>query len=148
MSNRTIEVVPTKSMPAGLASMVAFDPLKDAVANAAAMRQARQPVHSAELTVAVRDSLVGDLAVKKDEVIGLVDGRLVAQGASLPEVLDKVLQDLAAYEPEVLTVLTSLNGTALTDEEIAAAVARAIPDAELDIRAGGQPLYPILVGAE
>jgi len=148
MSNRTIEVVPTKSMPAGLASMVAFDPLKDAVANAAAMRQALQPVHSAELTVAVRDSLVGDLAVKKDEVIGLVDGRLVAQGASLPEVLDKVLQDLAAYEPEVLTVLTSLNGTALTDEEIAAAVARAIPDAELDIRAGGQPLYPILVGAE
>jgi uncharacterized protein len=148
MSTRTIEVVPTKSMPSGLAAMVAFDPQKDAVSNAAAMRQALACVHNAEITVAVRDSLVRDLQVKKDEVIGLVDGQLVAQGASLEEVLGKVLAELATFEPEILTVLTSLNGTAFTHEQIAAAVAQAVPAAELDIRAGGQPLYPLLIGAE
>jgi dihydroxyacetone kinase-like predicted kinase len=63
-------------------------------------------------------------------------------------VLDGVLAALAAYEPEVLTVLTSLNGTAVGQEDITAAVARLLPDAEVAIYAGGQPLYPILVGAE
>jgi dihydroxyacetone kinase-like predicted kinase len=128
--------------------MVAFDPDKDAVANAAAMRRALDSAHSAEITVAVRDSLVGDLQVKKDAVIGLVDGRLVAQGAGLEEVLEHVLAALAAFEPEYLTILTSLNGTTLADADIAAVVQRAVPGAELDIREGGQPLYPILVGAE
>ena len=61
------------------------------------MRQALAHVHDAEITVAVRDSLVRDLQVKKDDVIGLVDGQLVAQGASLEEVLGKVLAELAAH---------------------------------------------------
>jgi DAK2 domain fusion protein YloV len=148
MSTRTIEVVPSKSMPAGLSCMVAFDPEKDAVTNATAMRRALESAHSAEITVAVRDSLVGDLQVKKDAVIGLVDGTLVAQGTGLQEVLDTVLASLAVFEPEYLTVLTSLNGTTIADEDIAAAVERVVPGAELDIREGGQPLYPILVGAE
>jgi DAK2 domain fusion protein YloV len=148
MSTRTIEVVPSVSLPAGLTAMVAFDPEKDAVANASAMRRALDQAHSAEITVAVRDSLVGDLQVKKDQVIGLVDGRLVAQGAGLPEVLDEVLTQLAVFQPEVLTVLTSLNGTALTEHDIASAAAKIVPGAEVQIHDGGQPLYPILVGAE
>ncbi len=148
MSTRSIVVVPTKSMTAGLTAMVAFDPEADAIVNARAMEATLQSAHSGEITVAVRDSLVGDREVKKDEVIGLVDGTLVANGQEVSEVLDAVLAHLATHSPDVLTVLTSLNGTSLQDDDIEAAVKRACPDAELTIHPGGQPLYPILLGAE
>jgi len=148
MSTRTIVVVPSKSMPAGLTAMVEFDPDKDAVANAAVMTQALARAHCAEITVAVRDSVIGDLSVKKDQVIGLIDGTLVATGEDVDGVLDDVLARLGAHDPEVVTVLTSLNGTSLTDDDIAAALARRLPQAEALIQAGGQPLYPILIGAE
>ncbi|MBM3147372.1 MAG: hypothetical protein FJ000_05700, partial [Actinobacteria bacterium] len=148
MSTRTIVVVPSKSMPAGLTAMVEFDPDKDAVANAAVMTQALARAHCAEITVAVRDSVIGDLSVQKDQVIGLIDGTLVSSGEDLGGVLDDVLDHLARHDPEVVTVLTSLNGTSISDDDIAAAVARRLPEAEALIQAGGQPLYPILIGAE
>jgi len=148
MSTRTIVVVPSKSMPAGLTAMVEFDPDKDAVANAAVMTQALARAHCAEITVAVRDSIIGDLSVKKDQVIGLIDGTLVATGEDVGGVLDDVLGRLEAHDPEVVTVLTSLNGASITDDDVAAALARRLPQAEAVIQAGGQPLYPILIGAE
>jgi dihydroxyacetone kinase-like predicted kinase len=63
-------------------------------------------------------------------------------------VLDEVLTQLAVFQPEVLTVLTSLNGTAFTEHDIASAAAKIVSGAEVQIHDGGQPLYPILVGAE
>lgn len=148
MSTRTIVVVPSRSIPAGLSAMVAFDPGKDAVANGAAMDETLQLAHSAEITVAVRDSFVGELSVKKDDVIGLVDGDLVAAGAQVLDVLGDVLRRLAANDPEVVTVLTSLNSTSLSDDDVAAVVARVLPQTEVLVHDGGQPLYPILIGAE
>lgn len=148
MSTRSIVVVPTKSMPAGLTAMVAFDPGEDAVKNAAAMTASLSRAHSAEITAAVRDSFVGELDVKKGEVIGLVDGALVAKGDDVLAVLDDVVRHLGAHAPEIVTVLTSLNGTSISDDDISAVVARLLPQAEIVIQTGGQPLYPILIGAE
>ncbi len=95
MSARNIVVVPSTSMPAGLAAMIDFDPNADGVANGRAMERALQANHSAEITVAVRDSSVGDVAVHKDEVIGLVDGDLVFTGGSVLEAFESVLARLA-----------------------------------------------------
>jgi dihydroxyacetone kinase-like predicted kinase len=148
MSPRTIVVVPSTSMPAGLAAMIAFDPDADALTNGRTMEQAVQANHSAEVTVAVRDSSVGDVEVRKDAVIGLVDGDLVVTGGSLLEAFEGVVAKLAERRPEFVTVLTSLNGTAPSAADLRAVAARLCPDAEITVEEGGQPLYPILIGAE
>jgi len=148
MSDRTIVVVPTKAMTSGITAMVEFDPLRDAVENAEAMKHTLARAHTAELTVAVRDSMIGDLRVKKDQAIGLIDGKLVSAAESLPEALESVLAHLAEFEPEVVTVLTALNGYDYTVEDVTSAVAAAFPDAETVVHPGGQPLYPLLIGIE
>jgi hypothetical protein len=148
MSTHDIAVVPSKSIPSGMAAMVAFDPQVDAVANAKAMEEALRACHDAEITVAVRDSRVGHVEVRKDQVIGLIDGQLAASGESVAEVFRAVLGGLSRFDPEVLTVLTSQNGTTPSDAELEAAAAQALPHAEVSIHEGGQPLYPILIGAE
>jgi hypothetical protein len=148
MSPRHIVVVPATSIPAGIAAMVAFEATADAAANVAAMEEALAANHSAEITVAVRDSFVGDVSVRKDQVIGLVDDRLVAKGDTLLEVFEEVVRVLTAYDPDVITVLTSLNGDTPTAEDLHATVASIAPTVEIAVHRGGQPLYPLLIGAE
>ena len=148
MSERRVEVVPTVSMPAGLSAMVAFDPGRDAGVNAAAMGEAVTHVRSAELTFAVRDSEIDGVAVRRGQVLGLVDDRLVASGDDLRAVFASILSEFARSETEIVTVLTSLNGERVSVAELEAVAHDACPEAEVEFREGGQPLYPILVGAE
>jgi uncharacterized protein len=148
MSARNIVVVPSTSMPAGLAAMIEFDPDADAVANSRTMERAVKANHSAEITVAVRDSCIGDVAVHKDAVIGLVDGDLVVTGGSLLQTFEGVMAKLAENAPEFVTVLTSLDGAAPSADDLRAVAVLLCPDAEITVEEGGQPLYPILIGAE
>ena len=148
MSPRHIAVVPSTSIPVGLAAMVAFDPGGDAVGNARAMQDAIEGVHSAEVTRAVRDSELDGVEVRKGQAMGIVDGRLVAAGEELEEAFGGVLEEFARVEAEFVTVLTALNGSGVSRERLEELAARLTPDAEVHFHEGGQPLYPILASAE
>ena len=148
MSDRRIAVVPSTSIPAGLAAMVAFEPDEDAVGNARVMEEALDGLQSAEITHAVRDSEVDGVGVLKGQAIGIVDGRLVAAADDLETVYAKVLETFAAGDAEIVTVLTALNGSNTSLERLAEIAAEAAPDLELHVHEGGQPLYPILASAE
>ena len=148
MCARHVAVVPTRSIPAGLAAMVAFDPALDAVANAEAMEAAVAGVHDAEVTRAVRDSELDGVTVREGQVMALVDGRLVAASDDLREAFAAVLRAFSEGGAELVTVLTALNGSGATREELAELAARVAPDLEVTFHEGGQPLYPILASAE
>ena len=148
MSPRHIAVVPSASIPVGLAAMVAFDPGGDAVGNARAMQDAIEGLHSAEVTRAVRDSELDGVEVRKGQAMGIVDGRLVSAGEGLEEAFAGVLEEFARVEAEFVTVLTALNGSGVSRERLEELAARLTPDAEIHFHEGGQPLYPILASAE
>ena len=148
MSSRHIAVVPSESLPVGLAAMLAFDPDGDAVGNARAMQDAIAGVHSAEITRAVRDSELDGIVVLKDQAMGIVDGRLVAAADDLQAAFAGVLTEFARVDAEYVTVLTALNGSGVTREALEELCAHAVPDAEVHFHEGGQPLYPILASAE
>ena len=147
MSERRIAVVPTDSIPAGLAAMVAFDSGRAAADNVHDMQETLAGVHSAEITHAVRDSELDGVVVKEGQVMGLVDGRLVVAADGLLDVFARVMAEFAKGDPEVITVLTSFNGTAVNIAELEAAAHAACPTAEIEFHVGGQPLYPILASA-
>ena len=152
MCDRRVVVVASTSLPAGLAAMVAFESTADAAANAVAMDEAMRRVRSAEITHAVRDSEIDGVGVRQGEVIGLVDGRLAASGDDLRLVFSDVVRaagrrgrrsDHHPHRSERLR----------PDRRRPAAGGRrslrdACPDVEFLFQEGGQPLYPILLGAE
>jgi len=148
MCDRNVVVVPSTSVPAGLAAMVEFDREADAAANAVGMDEALRRVQTAEITHAVRDSEIDGVAVRQGEVMGLVDGRLVASGGDLRDVFRQVVHHLREHAAEVVTVLTALNGSGCTVADLERTAAEACPDCEFLFQEGGQPLYPILIGAE
>ena len=148
MSSLHIAVVPSKSIPSGLAAMVAFDPGQDAVGNARIMQDAIADVHYAEVTHAVRDSELDGLEVRMGQAMAIVDGRLVAAADDIPSAFGGVLEEFARGGAEYVTVLTALNGSGVTCDQLEEVVERVSPDAEVSFHEGGQPLYPILASAE
>jgi hypothetical protein len=149
MSSLHIAVVPSRSIPSGLAAMVAFEPDEDAVGNARHMQDAIADVRYAEVTHAVRDSELDGLKVMKGQAMGIVDGRLVAAADDIEGAFGGVLGEFARGGAEYVTVLTALNGSSgTTREQLEELAARLAPDAEVSFHEGGQPLYPILASAE
>jgi DAK2 domain fusion protein YloV len=141
-----VRVVPTRSLQAGLAALVAFNPELPAEDNAAQMREAVASVATGEVTIASRDAALDGIAAGEGEFLGLLGGKAVAAGSSFDEVARAVVEGLLAEPRELLTLLTGegappLNG--LLDD-----LAGRHPDLEIDVHEGGQPHHPLLLSAE
>jgi hypothetical protein len=145
-SSKTVRVVPTRSLQAGLAALVAFDALADADTNADAMREALDAVATGAVTVASRDVELNGVAVRKGKWLGLAEGEPVAGGETFDEVARAVLERLLSEPRGVVTLLTGEAVPAL--DGLLAGLAAEHPELELDVYAGGQPHYPLLLSAE
>jgi DAK2 domain fusion protein YloV len=145
-TSKVVRVVPTLSLQAGLAAMVAFDPSVRAEENAPAMEVAVAEVATGAVTIASRDVETNSLVVRKGAWLGLADGRPVAGGETFEEVAHAVLERLLAEPRDILTLLTGEEPPpldALLDE-----LEARHPNLELEVHAGGQPHYPLLLSAE
>ncbi len=145
-ASKRVRVVPTRSVQAGLAALVAFDPAVDAEENAAAMAEVAAAVATGAITIASRDVVLDGVDVRKGEWLGLADDDPVAGGEVFDEVARTVLSRLLDEPRGVLTLLTGeelppLNG--LLDE-----LRADHPDLEVEVHEGGQPHYPLLLSAE
>ncbi len=145
-ASKLVRVVPTRSVQAGLAALVAFDPSVGAGENAAAMAEAVDAVATGAITVASRDVVLDGIDVRKGQWLGLAGESAVAGGESFDEVARTVLSRLLDEPRGVLTLLTGdeappLNG--LLDE-----LHVEHPDLEVEVHDGGQPHYPLLLSAE
>jgi dihydroxyacetone kinase-like predicted kinase len=140
LSEKTVRVVATRSMAAGLAAAVVLDPTADAATNAAAMHETLQRVRTGGVTEAARDDAQGRF--RRGDSVGFIDEELVAWGEP-GETLEVVLGELGR-EAELLTVIEG-DGAPLHGDAVAAL---APTGAELELSRGGQPSWWWLVAAE
>ena len=145
-SSKRVRVVPTRSLQAGLAALVAFDPSVGAEQNAAAMNEALESVATGAVTLASRDVQLNGVSVETGKWLGLADGEPVAGGESFDEVADAVLEKLLAEPRGVLTLLTGEDPPSL--DALLEKLGAEHPELELDVHQGGQPHYPLLLAAE
>jgi DAK2 domain fusion protein YloV len=146
LASKAVEVVPTDSLPAGLAAMVSFDPSRSAAENAAEMKETLSGVETGEVTIASRDVELDGVSVKKGAWLGLAGGTAVAGGADFDEVAGAVAERLLREPRDVLTLLTGAD-----EPDVSGLLARlrtSHPDLELDVQSGGQRHYPLLLSAE
>ncbi len=145
-ADRKVEVVPTESIPAGLAAMVAFDGSRTAAENAAAMRDAIAGIATGEVTIASRDVQMNGIAIHEGDWLGLADGKPVAGGGEFDDVVLTVVQELLRGGRSLLTLLVGEDGATL--DGVLDRIAGAHPGIEVDVQEGGQPHYHLLIGAE
>ncbi|HMI98857.1 MAG TPA: DAK2 domain-containing protein [Gaiellaceae bacterium] len=141
-----VHVVPSSSLQAGLAAMLAYDPAAGAEPNAAAMKDAAAAVATGAVTVASRDVSIDGMQIVRGAYLGLAEGEPVAGGTSFDTVADSVVERLLGEPRDVLTFITGEQEPELGP--LLARVAERHPELELEVHPGGQPHYPLLIAAE
>jgi DAK2 domain fusion protein YloV len=149
LTDKTVVVVPTTSMPAALASLVVYDPEADAETNAQEMAGAAASVATGEVTQAVRDSSSDAGPISAGDWIGIVRGDgIVAVSGSLLGAATTLLDHLVTPGREIVTVVAGLDADAGLTESLRGWLAEHHPDLEVEVHQGRQPLYPYLFGVE
>lgn len=148
LSNKRVYIVPTDTMPQGIAALLRFNFEADFETNCTAMSQAASSVHTAEITTAVRSAQIGGVRVREGDFIGLIDGNLAIAGKDMQRVIRDTLErmDIARFE-----IITLYFGNDISEEE-AEATARRIKEQysqlEIEVVNGGQPHYAYIISAE
>jgi DAK2 domain fusion protein YloV len=140
------QVVPTESIPAGLAALVAYDGARDAEVNAAEMAIAAASVATGELTRASRDIRLNGLPIRHGDWLALSEGEPVAGGDDFADVALDLVERLLEQPRVLLTLLTGVEPPPL--DGLLEQIASAHPELEVEVHEGGQPHYPLLLGAE
>ncbi|MDX6505751.1 MAG: fatty acid kinase [Gaiellaceae bacterium] len=146
VAGRPVHVVPTESIQAGLAALVAFHGERSAEENAKVMTEALAGLGTGEVAVASRDAITDGIAVREGEYLGLLDGHAIFSGAAFDDVVRALLERLLAQPRDVLTLLRGDEAPPL--DGVLEGLAESHPELELDVHEGGQPHYPLLISAE
>ena len=146
LATKPTRVVPTTSMQAGLAALVAFNPERSGEENEAAMVEAAARVATGAVTTASRSVQLNGRAVGAGQYIGLLGDEPVTGGAEFEPVARTILERLLAEPREVVTLLTGEDEPDLS--QLLGEVERANPELEIEVHEGGQPHYSLLVSAE
>jgi DAK2 domain fusion protein YloV len=148
LTEKKIKVVPTKTIPQGVAALLAFDYEADFEANGRLMNQAKSTVKSIEITRATRSTKIGDLNIKKKQAIGLLNGELVAAAKDPTEALKQVLAKLNLDEAEVITIYYGANTKPEEAKEASTQIQKQYPQLQIEVVPGGQPHYYYIVSVE
>ncbi|KQL44248.1 hypothetical protein AN963_22765 [Brevibacillus choshinensis] len=148
LSEGSVSVIPSKSIPQGLAALVAFNGAAEIEANTTAMKKAIASVKTGMVTNAVRDTRMGDVEIKEGDYIGIAEKEIVTAGPDLMASAVTLLLELVDEDAEIVTMFLGEGATQEQAEALEAALADAYPDVEVEIQDGGQPLYPFIFSVE
>ncbi|MFC1847189.1 DAK2 domain-containing protein [Chloroflexota bacterium] len=148
LTEKKIEVVPTQTIPEGVAALLTFDYEADFETNARLMREARTTVKTIEITRAVRAAHLDGLVIKKKQAIGLLDGELLAAGADTIDILNKILVKIDLQKTEIITIYYGADTELVEAEQVSTSIREKYPQLQVEIVRGGQPYYNYIVSIE
>lgn len=141
-------VVPTKTIPQGMAAILAFNPQATVEENKNNMTLAYAHVKTGQVTFAVRDTSIDGVEIKKDDFMALAEGKIVLSKPSLKEVTTSLIKSLMDEESEIVTVIYGEDVSAEDANEFAAFIEAHYKDIEVEVYNGKQPLYPYILSVE
>ena len=148
VTGKQVRVLACKTVPQGIAAMMAFGYQRDLETNFTAMQREMERVVTAEITTAVRDALIDGVAVRGGQTIALLNGDLVVAGDDRDQVIDDILAQMGLEAFEILTVYYGQHVSAEHARALATRLSRRYPEFEIEVRSGGQPFYDYILSAE
>jgi dihydroxyacetone kinase-like predicted kinase len=147
LSDKEVRVLHTRSMQAGLAALLEFQPDREIEKNSLQMDESQSILRSGSVSIASRDALMDGVAVKQGKYMGVLDGRLVAAGESSLDVLKQMLAG-QVDEESLLTLYGGAEISAKALQQTADVLCTSLHGIEIEIQSGGQPDYDFLLSIE
>jgi DAK2 domain fusion protein YloV len=148
LTAKKVAVVPTRSVPQGIAAMLALAPDGDFEATVQAMTEAVHSVRSGEITVATRSVEIDGVAVREGQAIGLLDGKLCCSGETVERVTLDLLAKAVAEGSELITLYSGSELPPARANRLVDQIREAHPSLEVELVEGGQPHYQLIVSVE
>lgn len=151
LADRKVHVLPTRTVPQGIAAMLNYDPEADVEANLLAMTQAAENVSTGLVTFAARDSEFGGNTIHKGEILALNGSKVDFVDKEVEHAAVKLARHLAAAREDTsfVTVIYGEDITETEAEAVAAGIRQRLGDeVEVSVVAGGQPVYYYMLSLE
>ena len=146
--DKEIVVVPTKTIPQGITAMISYVPEKNSVENTENMLQAISQVKTGQITYAVRDTRIDDKEIHEGDIMGIGDSGILAVGKDRLEVTKETIAAMMDDDSEVVSIYYGADTDQAEAEELASAVEELYPDCDVEVNAGGQPIYYYVISVE
>ncbi|MFJ3387186.1 DAK2 domain-containing protein [Lysinibacillus sp. NPDC086135] len=141
-------VVPTKTIPQGMAAILSFNPEAVVEMNQATMTEAFANVKTGQVTYAVRDTSIDGVEIHKDDFMALAEGKIVLSTPALKDAAEKVIADLVDEDAEIVTVIYGEDTTEENASELVKFIEENYPEVEVELFNGKQGLYPYIISVE
>ena len=148
LAEENVFVVESKTAPQGLAAVMVYNPQAAAEENFANMQEVLSTVSTLEVTHAVRDTNIEGIEIKKDEFMGIRDGKIVVSNLSLNIVLEELLEKSLDEDSEIVTLYLGEESTEEYTDFLEQLIEEKYPDVEVELIESGQPVYPYIIGIE
>ena len=148
LAEENVFVVESKTAPQGLAAVMVYNPQAAAEENFANMQEVLSTVSTLEVTHAVRDTNIEGVEIKKDEFMGIRDGKIVVSNLSLNTVLEELLEKSLDEDSEIVTLYLGEESTEEYTDFLEQLIEEKYPDVEVELIESGQPVYPYIIGVE
>jgi DAK2 domain fusion protein YloV len=146
--NKSVYIVPTKNIPAGISAILRYNPDSGMEENKYNMEEAAQKTKNGEITQAVRDANLMVGKIKKGEYIGLSDGKVRVISNNVVDAIIDLVRDIASLTEEVITFYTGKDAIPEDNEIIKIKLKKYFPKMDIEMHKGGQPLYPYIFSIE
>ncbi|MFF5993273.1 DAK2 domain-containing protein [Lysinibacillus sp. KU-BSD001] len=141
-------VVPTKTIPQGMAAILAFNPEVSVNDNKENMTAGFAHVKTGQVTYAVRDTSIDGVEIRKDDYMALAEGKIILSTPEMMDAAQEVINKLVDEDSEIITVIYGEDTTAAQANELASFIEENFEDAEVEIVEGKQSLYPFILSVE
>ena len=148
LTEKTVIVIPSKTVPQGVTALLSFDPDGTAEANTKAMTEALGTVETMQITYAARDSDFDGYEIHQGDYLALCGGALFGTAQELAVLLQRLASHVAEDGREFVTLYTGVDTTPEVGQQALEIFQAACPDAEVTLVEGGQPVYYFLISAE
>lgn len=141
-------VVPSKTVPQGMSSLLAFNSEASLEENKSAMTAALAHVKTGQITFAVRDTNIDGVEIAKDDFMGIADGKILLTDKNKVAAAKQLLQEMIDEEAEIVTIIYGEDASDKEVEEVARFIEESFEEVEVEIHNGKQPLYSFIFAVE
>ncbi|MGD6962894.1 DAK2 domain-containing protein [Fictibacillus phosphorivorans] len=143
-----VVIIRTKTVPQGIASILAFNPSADMAENEKKMNEAITSVKSGQVTYAVRDTSIDGVEIAKGDFMGISEGKILTSKTDKQEVMKELLSNMLDEDSEIVTIIYGEDSSEEEAQELAEFIEEKYPDVEAEIHNGKQPIYSFILSVE
>ncbi|MCM1090460.1 MAG: DAK2 domain-containing protein [Butyrivibrio sp.] len=148
MTDKNLLVIPTKTIPQGITAVVNFVPELSVDENEQTMLAEIGHVKTGQVTYAVRDTVIDEKEIKKDDYMGIGDDGILSVGQNINAVTEEMVAAMVTADSELISVYYGADVTETDAEALREKLAGAYSSCDVELQLGGQPIYYYVISVE